>query len=55
MTREEERIPHKKTRFKQVKKTRKPIKQACDHATYRKKEQAFIADSSDKENEFAGK
>jgi len=60
MSSEEERIPRKQTRFKKVKarkptKTRKqPIKHARDKAACRKKEQAFLADTSDEEDEFAG-
>ena len=55
MTSEEDCIPRKKTRFKRVKKARRPIKQARDRATLRKKEQVFLADSSDEENKFTGK
>ena len=53
MSSEEERTPCKKTRFKKIK-ARKPIKRACDKATRRKKEQAFLADTSDEDDEFAG-
>jgi hypothetical protein len=38
MTSEEDRIPRKKTRFKQVKKTSKPTKQARDRATRRREQ-----------------
>jgi len=60
MSSEEERIPRKQTRFKKVKarkptKARKqPIKRARDKAARRKKEQAFPADTSDEDDEFAG-
>jgi hypothetical protein len=58
----EERIPRKQTRFKKVK-ARKPtkarkqpiyIKRARDKAARRKKEEAYLVDTSDEEDEFAG-
>ena len=58
----EERIPCKQTRFKKVKARKltsareQPIyiKRVRDKAARRKKEQAFLADTSDEEDEFAG-
>ena len=53
MSSEEDRIPRKNTRFEKIK-ARKPIKQACSKAACRKKEQAYLVDTSDEDNEFAG-
>ena len=53
MSLEEELIPCKKTRFKKVN-ARKPIKHAHDKAAHHKKEQAYLVDTSNEEDEFAG-
>jgi len=53
MSSEGEHIPRKKTRFKKIKAC-KPIKQACNKAARHKKEQAYLVDTSDEEDEFAG-
>jgi len=60
MSSEEERIPCKQTRFKKIKARKptkahkQPIKCARDKTACRKKEQAFLADTSDEDDEFAG-
>jgi len=50
---EEDRIPCKKTRFKRIR-AHKSIKQALSKAARRKKEQAYIANTSDEDDKFAG-
>ena len=54
MSSEEERIPRKASKQKNKKERHAPIKRARDKAARRKKEQAFLADTSDEDDEFAG-
>ena len=54
MSSEEERIPRKASKKKNKKERHAPIKRARDKAARRKKEQAFLADTSDEDDEFAG-
>ena len=54
MSSEEERIPRKTRRNKKKKDPHAPMKHIRDKAAHHKKEQAYLLDTSDEDDEFVG-